>query len=96
MNANDYALGFSGNNPDKPTDDLVDHLLTDEGKAELKCLDGHWQEVMKLAERYGFIVSAYGGVVTICTHLEFVEQLGIEREASRLRTQRVELGGDAE
>lgn len=95
MNASDYACGVSRSNPDEPTDDLVDYLLTDEGKAELERLDSHWREVMKLAERYGFIVSAHGGVATICTHLEFVEQLGIEREASRLRTERVELGGDA-
>lgn len=95
MNANDYAYGFAGSNPDNLTDDLVDHLKTDEGKADLKILDDHWQEVTRLAERYGFIVSAHGGVATICTHHEFVEQLGIEREASRLRTERVELGGDA-
>ena len=96
MNANDYACGFSGNNPDEPTDDLVHHLFTDEGKAELKSLDGHWQEVMKLAERYGFIVDSFGGVATLCVHREYVDQCGVENEAKRLRVQRVELGGDAE
>ena len=29
-----------------------------------------WQEVMDLAQKYGFIVQAYGGVATLATHEE--------------------------
>lgn len=93
MNANDYAFGFSGSNPDGITDDLAGHLLGDEGKAELERLDDHWREVMKLAERYGFIIDSFGGVATLCVHRECVNQCGVENEAKRLRAQRVELGG---
>jgi len=32
--------------------------------------DRRWQEVMKLAEKYGFIIQAYGGVATLATHEE--------------------------
>ncbi len=31
-------------------------------------MDEHWDEVMELAEKYGFIISAYGGVATLATH----------------------------
>lgn len=27
--------------------------------------DSHWIEVMNLAERYGFILNAYGGIATL-------------------------------
>jgi len=30
--------------------------------------DRKWKEVMKLAECYGFIIQAYGGVATLATH----------------------------
>lgn len=73
-------------------DELVKHLETEAGKAELEQLDKHWEEVMELAVRYGLLVDAYGGVATLCTHLNYIEEVGIEREASRLRAQRVELG----
>jgi len=36
--------------------------MTEQGK--------RWKEVMKLAERYGFIIQAYGGVATLGTHEE--------------------------
>ncbi len=32
--------------------------------------DKNWDEVMKLAEGYGFIVQAYGGIATLATHEE--------------------------
>ena len=31
---------------------------------------GHWQEVMDLAQHYGFIIQAYGGVAMLATHEE--------------------------
>ena len=30
----------------------------------------HWQEVMDLAQKYGFIIQAYGGVAVLATHEE--------------------------
>jgi hypothetical protein len=30
--------------------------------------DEHWEEVMKLAEKYGFIIQAYGGTAVLATH----------------------------
>ncbi len=36
----------------------------------------HWQEVMKLAEKYGFILQAYGGTATLATQ-ENQKQAGI-------------------
>lgn len=38
-----------------------------------------WQEVMKLAEEYGFIVQAYAGVATLATHQVQKKELGEER-----------------
>lgn len=94
MNASDYKTACA---PAGLLDDeLVEHLKTDEGKAELERLDGRWHEVMRLAERYGFIIDSFGGVATLCVHREYVDQCGVEHEARRLRTQRVELGGEAD
>lgn len=42
----------------------------------------NWIEVMKLAEKYGFIVAAYGGVAFLATHEEQKEQLGEEKYRS--------------
>lgn len=38
-----------------------------------------WQEVMNLAEKYGFIVQAYGGVATLATHEVQRKELGVEK-----------------
>ena len=40
--------------------------------------DEHWQEVMKLCEKYGFILQAFGGVATLCTHNTYIEEFGEE------------------
>lgn len=42
-------------------------------------MDKHWLEVMKLAEKYGFIIFAYGGVVTLATHAVQKEHFGEEK-----------------
>lgn len=55
----------------------------------LKELDSHWKEVMGLAERYGFIVQAYGGTATLATHKVQLEAAGEERY---LDNQRVMFG----
>lgn len=46
--------------------------------------DRHWQEVMNLAEQFGFIVQAYGGTALLVTHRVQLEQYG---EAGYLRIQ---------
>ena len=38
--------------------------------------DQHWEEVMELAERYGFILQAYGGTATLATHHNQLKELG--------------------
>lgn len=48
--------------------------------------DGHWREVMEIAERYGFIIQAYGGVAMLATHKNQIEQYG---EVRYLRTQKM-------
>jgi len=49
--------------------------------------DKHWQnDVMKLAERYGFIAQAAGGTAILMTHRNQLEQCG---EAEYLRIQQM-------
>ncbi len=48
--------------------------------------DRHWVEVMDLAERYGFILQAYGGTATLATHRNQLEELG---ETEYLRIQQM-------
>lgn len=45
-------------------------------KDKLKELDGHWKEVMDLAEKYGFITQAYGGVAVLATHKNQIDSFG--------------------
>lgn len=82
MKASDYKRGWNG---ERPYDELVDFIDSDQGKKRLDELDGHWSDVMELAERYGFIVQTFGGTATIATHGAFVEELGADDEARRLR-----------
>lgn len=46
--------------------------------------DRHWSEVMELAEKYGFIIQAYGGTATLATHKNQLKQLG-EHEYLRIQ-----------
>lgn len=48
--------------------------------------DRHWQEVMRLAEKYGFIVQAYGGTAVLLTHKN---QLESYQEPEYLRIQQM-------
>ena len=75
MKASAFASGVNAQN--EPYDDLADFLGTDEGKAYLDKLDKGWQEVMRLAERYG--------VAMLAIHQAVIEQLGIHEAAKRLR-----------
>lgn len=31
-------------------------------------MDEHWEEVLDLAKKYGFVIQAYGGVATLAMH----------------------------
>ena len=83
MKASAFPAGVSAQN--EPYDVLADYLETDEGKAYLDDLDQGWQGVMKLAESYGFISSAYGGVAMLAIHQAVIEQFGTHEAAKRLR-----------
>lgn len=91
MKASEYKRGWNG---DTSYDELKDYIESDEGDAKLEELDSHWQEVMELAEKYGFIVQSFGGTATLATHMEYIEQLGTDKAAQRLRTCNVEMGGE--
>ncbi len=52
---------------------------------KLKELDGHWNEVMELAVRYGFITQAYGGTATLATHKNQLEAYRAENYIERQR-----------
>lgn len=88
MKASEYERGSAGE-----FDDLLDFVGSNEGKAELKEMDSHWREVMSLAERYGFVVNAYGGTATLATHSTFIQSVGMAEELGRLRMIDVEMDG---
>lgn len=52
-------------------------------KEKLKAMDEHWQEVMSLAEQYGFILFAYGGTAGLGTHKNQLEMFGEEEYITR-------------
>ena len=52
---------------------------------KLKELDGHWNEVMELAVKYGFITQAYGGTATLATHKNQLEAYRAENYIKRQR-----------
>ena len=88
MRANEYIR--------KVTDGIeVDELaeLIEDGRLDLRLheLDSHWTEVMKLAERYGFISQAYGGVAVITTNDAYLDANGPKELANRLRMNNVEI-----
>ena len=58
---------------------------------KMRELDSHWNEVMELAKKYGFIVGAYGGTATLATHEAQLQVLG---EEDYLRNQMNRFGVD--
>lgn len=50
---------------------------------KLKELDGHWNEVMELAVKYGFVTQAYGGTAMLATHKNQLEALRAENYIQR-------------
>ncbi|WP_165170647.1 hypothetical protein [Adlercreutzia sp. ZJ242] len=82
MKASEFKVRYDSNGK---IDELEEFLDTEEGRVSLKALDAHWAEVMALAERYGFITQAYGGVATLATHEVVKRKLGTTKEVKRLR-----------
>lgn len=70
---------------DYKIDEITVKIQSDEGRAVMEEWDSHWEEVMNLAEKYGFIVQAYGGVATLATNEEQCKQIGYERKASMIK-----------
>lgn len=89
MRANEYFYGVDvmGGESDELCDLIVDCKLED----KLRELDSHWTEVMKLAEKYGFIMQSYGGVATLATNAEYRRVNGSKALADRLRMQNVDI-----
>ncbi|PSL10159.1 hypothetical protein EI53_01221 [Fusobacterium naviforme] len=54
-------------------------------REKVKELDSHWKEVMDMAEQYGFITQAYGGVAQLVSHRRQIEAFGEEEYAGRLK-----------
>lgn len=54
-------------------------------ESKRKELDSHWGELGKLAEKYGFIVSAYAGIMVLATHENQINDFGEEKYLFRQR-----------
>lgn len=67
------------------TEAIKARLRVEGGRAVIDDWDQHWEEVMELAQRYGFIVQAYAGTATLATNAEQIEQLGLDGKAALLR-----------
>lgn len=67
------------------TEAIKARLRVEGGRAVIDDWDQHWEEVMELAQRYGFIVQAYGGTATLATNAKQIEQLGLDGKAALLR-----------
>lgn len=48
-------------------------------KAYIENNDKHWEEVIKLAEKYGFILVAYDGTASLATNKNQYECYGEEK-----------------
>lgn len=47
-------------------------------KEKIKEMDSHWNEVMDLAVKYGFITYAFGGTAILATHANQLKEYGEE------------------
>ena len=88
MRANEYIRKVTGG---VEVDELAE--LVEDGKLDLRLqeLDSHWTEVMRLAEKYGFIMQSYGGVAMLATNFEYRSVNGSKALADRLRMQNVDI-----
>lgn len=55
-------------------------------KEKMKELDSHWNDVMNLAEQYGFIAQAAGGAAILLTHKNQLKADGEEEYIYRQRS----------
>ena len=46
---------------------------------KMKEMDLHWKEVMDLAQKYGFVGYAYGGMAILLTHKNQLKEDGAEK-----------------
>lgn len=53
---------------------------------KMKEMDSHWEEVMVLAQKYGFIEYAYGGTAILLTHKNQLNEAGAEKYLFRQRS----------
>ena len=64
-------------------EDLINEISAEEIGANIKNYiennDKHWNEVLTLAAKYGFIMFAYDGVATLGTNKNQLEHLGEEK-----------------
>lgn len=90
MKATEYGTGIDLKTGEQ-FDGLADRIGTDEGRAAIAAHDSHWEEVMRLAERHGFIIQAYGGTAILCSNSAYLEANGAGALADRLRMQGVDL-----
>lgn len=52
-------------------------------ESKRKELDSHWEKIGKLAEKYGFILFAHGGVMVLSTHENQIKDFGKEKYLHR-------------
>ena len=89
MNANDFKTYVSSDGIE--TDELAEQIENGKLDLALSELDCHWQEVMRHAEKYGFISYAYGGVATLTSNAAYCKANVQKELAKRLRMNNVEL-----
>lgn len=76
------------NSEDLETFDIEALAQTDDVKLPEggRSADAHWTEIIRLAETYGFILSAYGGAAVLATNRNQLEHTGLQ---AYIRTQRM-------
>ena len=89
MRANEYLRGTLQDGTE--ADELAEMIEDGRLKERLDELDSHWEEVMRLAERYGFIMFAGGGVATLATNREYLRANDPKALADRLRMNDVDV-----
>lgn len=90
MKATEYGKGIDPKTGEQ-FDGLAEYIGTEDGRAAIAAHDSHWEEVMRLAERHGFITQAYGGAAILCSNSAYLEANGAGALADRLRMQGVDL-----
>ena len=87
----ELAIRYQNGDASAPVDLLADYV--DAHPERLKDFDKHWNEVMDLAKKYGFINQAVGGVAILCTHRAVYdgEGSGAKKVAKNLRMNHVDI-----